>query len=100
MAQVMIAQWENEWISLFVLSVAKAMIAQWENKCISLSVLPAPCVQFPTVVEYSKGFFPGPITRGCASKQYPNEALWGKLRQRLSTPISAPLLTLAKAPAG
>ena len=36
---VMIAQWENECISLSVLSVARVMIAQWENECISLSVL-------------------------------------------------------------
>ena len=36
---VMIAQWENECISLSVLFVATAMIAQWENECISLSVL-------------------------------------------------------------
>jgi len=35
----MIAQWENECISLSVLSVARVMIAQWENECISLSVL-------------------------------------------------------------
>jgi len=38
MGRVMIAQWENECISLFVLPVAWAMIAQWENECISLSV--------------------------------------------------------------
>jgi len=36
----MIAQWENECISLSVLPVTRAMIAQWENECISLSVLP------------------------------------------------------------
>jgi len=35
------AQWENECISLSVLSVAPVMIAQWENECISLSVLSA-----------------------------------------------------------
>jgi len=39
MARVMIAQWENECISLSVLSMARVMIAQWENECISLSVL-------------------------------------------------------------
>ena len=37
--RVMIAQWENECISLSVLSMARVMIAQWENGCISLSVL-------------------------------------------------------------
>jgi len=36
-ARVIIAQWENECISLSVLSVARVMIAQWENECISLS---------------------------------------------------------------
>jgi len=35
----MIAQWENECVSLPVLSVALVIIAQWENECISLSVL-------------------------------------------------------------
>ena len=40
MAQVMIAQWENECISLSVLPVGRVLIAQWENECISLSVLP------------------------------------------------------------
>jgi len=39
MARVIIAQWENERISLSVLSMARVMIAQWENACISLSVL-------------------------------------------------------------
>jgi len=36
----MIAQWENECISLSVLFIARAMIAQWENECISLSACP------------------------------------------------------------
>jgi len=40
MTRVMIAQWENEWISLAVLSVTRVMLAQWENECISLSVFP------------------------------------------------------------
>ena len=35
----MIAQWENDCISLSVLSVARVMVAQWENECISVSVL-------------------------------------------------------------
>jgi len=39
MARGMIAQWEDECISLSVLSVARVMIAQWEDECISLSVL-------------------------------------------------------------
>jgi len=47
MARVMIAQCENECISLSVLPVARAMIAQWENECISLSVLSMARVQFP-----------------------------------------------------
>jgi len=38
MAQVMIAQWENECICLSFLSMAQVMIAQWENEYISLSV--------------------------------------------------------------
>jgi len=33
---VMIAQWENECISLSVLSSARVMIAQWENECITV----------------------------------------------------------------
>jgi len=57
-ARVMIAQWENECISLSVLSVARVMIARWENECISLSVLSVAQVQFPTVAEYFKGHFP------------------------------------------
>jgi len=32
----MVAQWENECISLSVLTVARVMIAQWENECVSL----------------------------------------------------------------
>jgi len=59
MARVMIAQWENECISLSVLPVARVMIAQWENGCISLSVLSMARVQFPAVAEMFKGFFPG-----------------------------------------
>jgi len=39
MARAMMAQWENEWISLSVLPMGRAMMAQWENECISLSVL-------------------------------------------------------------
>jgi len=35
----MIAQWENDCISLSVLSVARVMIAQWDmHECISLHV--------------------------------------------------------------
>ena len=51
MAQVMIAQRVNECIALSVLSMARVMIAQRENECISLSVLSTVCslafVQFP-----------------------------------------------------
>jgi len=36
----MIAQWENECISLSVLSVVRVMVAQWGNEYISLYVLP------------------------------------------------------------
>ena len=39
MAQVMMAQLENECISPSVLSMARDMIAQWENECISLCPL-------------------------------------------------------------
>ena len=76
MARVMIAQWENECISLSVLPVAlvmiaqwdsslsvlpvaRVLIAQWENECISLSVHPVARVQLPATAEYFKGFFPG-----------------------------------------
>jgi len=43
----MIAQWENEYISLSVLPVARVMIAQWDT---SLSVLLVARSQFPTIV--------------------------------------------------
>jgi len=43
----MIAQWENECISLSVLPVARVMLAQWENECISRSVLPVARVMLP-----------------------------------------------------
>jgi len=33
------------------------MIAQWENEYISLSVLPVAWVRFPTMAGYFKGFF-------------------------------------------
>jgi len=59
MALIMTAQWENECISLSVLSVARVTISQWENECISLSVLSVARVYFPAVAEYVKGFFPG-----------------------------------------
>jgi len=42
MARAVIDQWENEYISPPVLSVARVMIAQWENECISLSILSMP----------------------------------------------------------
>jgi len=35
------------------------MIAQWENEWLSLSVLPVARVQLPAMAEYLKGFFPG-----------------------------------------
>ena len=38
------------------------MIAQWENKYISLSVLPVARVQFLVTAEYFKGIFPWLIT--------------------------------------
>jgi len=38
MTRVMIAQWNDECIPLSVLSMARVMIAQWENDSISLSV--------------------------------------------------------------
>jgi len=55
----MISQWENNCISLSVLSVAQVMITQRENECISLSVLSVARVQFPAVAEFIMGFFPG-----------------------------------------
>ena len=55
-ARVMIAQWENECISLSVLPVGRVMIAQWENECIPLSVLSIARVQFPVVAKYFKEF--------------------------------------------
>jgi len=36
--------------------VARVMIAQWENECVSLSVLSVARVQFPAEVEYFKRF--------------------------------------------
>ena len=59
----MIAQWENECISLSVLSVARVIIAQWENECISPSVLSVALV--PAMAEYFKGFFPGLLITLC-----------------------------------
>ena len=38
-----------------VLPVARVMIAQWENECISLSVLSVARVQFLIMGEYFKG---------------------------------------------
>ena len=58
----MIAQWENECISLPVPSMARVMIAQWENECISLSVLPVTRVRYPAMAEYFKDFLPWLIT--------------------------------------
>ena len=58
-ARVMIAQLENEWISLPVLSMARVMIAQWENECISLSVLSAARIQLPGLTEYFKEYVSG-----------------------------------------
>ena len=39
--------------------MARVIMAQWENECISLSVLSMAWVQVPATVEYFKGFFPG-----------------------------------------
>ena len=55
----MIAQRENECISLSVLSVARIMIAQRETECISLSVLSVALIQFPVMAEYFKRFVIG-----------------------------------------
>jgi len=52
------AQWENECISLSVLSMTRVMIAQWENEWISRSVLSAARVQLPATAEYLQGIFP------------------------------------------
>jgi len=56
-ALVMIAQWENECLSLSVLSVVRAMISQWENECLSQTVPSKAGVQSPA--QYFKAFFPG-----------------------------------------
>ena len=45
MVRVTIAQWENECISLSDLSVVRVTIAQWESEC----VLSVAVVQFPAV---------------------------------------------------
>ena len=34
------------------------MIGQWENECISLYVLPKARVEFPVRMEYFEGIFP------------------------------------------
>jgi len=94
---VMIAQWDS---SLSVLPVV--MIAQWNS---SLSVLPVARVRFPATAEYYKGFFPGwshshrvtfSMGHAGASRKSPNDAPWETLSLRLSRPISAPLLTVAR----
>ena len=55
----MIAQRENECISMSVLPMARVMIAQRENECISMSVLPLAWVQLLVVAKYFKEAFPG-----------------------------------------
>ena len=48
-----------EWMYLTVCPLlARAMIAQWENECISLSVFSMAWVKFPAMVKYFKGFSP------------------------------------------
>jgi len=47
MVRVMIPKWENEWISLSVLSMVRVLTAQWENEWISLSVLSMVWVMIP-----------------------------------------------------
>ena len=94
------------------------MIAQWDS---SLSVLPVARVQSPAMAEYFKGFFPGwshsaypswasmaengsnspqwvtfSMGHAGASRKSPNDAPWETLSLRLSRPISAPLLTVAR----
>ena len=111
----MIAQWDS---SLSVLPVAGVRIAQWDS---SLSVLPVARVQFQATAEYFKGFFPGwshsanpswasvaengsispqwvtfSMGHAGASRKSPNDAPWETLSLRLSRPISAPLLTVAR----
>jgi len=52
-----IGQWENKYISLSVLPVARVMIAQWENEWISLSVLPVcPRVQSQPLWSITRDF--------------------------------------------
>jgi len=85
MARVMIAQWENECISLCVLPMARVMIAQWENACISLCVLPVARVHFPAVAEYFKGL-------SLADRTLPTrpEPAWQEMAQ---SPLMAPYNT-------
>jgi len=51
-AWVVIAECENECIPLSVLSVAWVVIAECENECIPLSVLSVARVDIPPVAEY------------------------------------------------
>jgi len=78
-ARLMIAQWENECISLSVLFMARVMIAQWESECISLSVLSMGWVQSPVLTNCFKGFFP----RGSrsANTSRADVAAWQKMAQ-------------------
>jgi len=41
------------------LDIKSVLVAQWENECISLSVLPMARVQHPGLAKYFKGFVPG-----------------------------------------
>ena len=54
-----IALWENECISLSVLSMARVMMAQRNNEGISLYVRLFTRVKLPAAAEYFKGFFLG-----------------------------------------
>ena len=56
--------------------MAWVMIAQWENECISLPVLSVAQVRFPVVAEYCKGFSLVNHTRPA----HPEQA-WQKMAQ-------------------
>jgi len=64
---VMKAQWENEWVSLSVLSVARVMIAQWDS---SLSALP---VAWVMIAQWESSLSVLPVARVMIA-QWENES--------------------------
>ena len=68
----------GDWMYLTVPSVARVTIAQWENECISLSVLSMARGQFSPVAEHFEGF-------SLADHTLPTrpESVWQKMAQSL-----------------